>query len=367
MKHKYYYLLLKYLSLFSSPVWLKLIKKAGSIEELFNKNKRFFSNIRGLKKNKIDEFINKRTKIKIDKILEQLKKKKINFVSINCDNYPSLLKNIYDPPLVLFFKGNKINNNKINLGVVGTRKISSYGKKVTKKIVSNLDKDIYSVVSGMALGIDKEAHKNALENNIYTVAVLGCGVDYIYPRSNHKIYKRIIEKGTVISEFLPGSSPKPYRFPLRNRIISGMSRGVLVIEGTKKSGSLITARSALDQNRDVFAVPGNIFFRNCRGTNYLLKQGAFPVVKAKDIDRYWKVKSKIKSKEKKLNLNFNKEEKEVIKVMNPIKALTIDDIYLKLSGEIELTKIMAVLFKLKLKEVVEELPGKKFVLYDEIF
>src|SRR6056297_2571277 len=108
MKHKYYYLLLKYLNLFSSPVWLKLIKKAGSIEELFNKNKRFFSNIRGLKKNKIDEFINKRTKIKIDKILEQLKKKKINFVSINCDNYPSLLKNIYDPPLVLFFKGNKI-------------------------------------------------------------------------------------------------------------------------------------------------------------------------------------------------------------------------------------------------------------------
>ncbi|TYB31234.1 MAG: DNA-protecting protein DprA [Candidatus Mcinerneyibacterium aminivorans] len=368
MQKKHYYLLLAYFESFGSRVVLKLIDKLGSVEKLFTVDESFFYSIKGLKKNKIKKFLEERKNIHFEKIAEDLNKKNIKYLSINQDGYPRLLKNIYDPPLVLFYRGIGLKEKQYPLAVVGTRKSSHYGKKIVKKLLRKFDSR-FSIISGMAYGIDAAAHSNAIKNNLYTVAVLGNGVDYIYPPENKKLYEKIIERGTVISEFLPGSKPKKYRFPMRNRIISGLSKGVLVVEGPQNSGSLITARTALSQNRDVFTPPGNIFKPNSRGPHKLLKQGAFVVTKPEDIYEYWKIDKKNKKQkniDKKFKFDFSGKEKVILEQMNQFKAINVDELFMKLNGKIPLNKLLSELFKLKMKGIVEELPGKKFILEENV-
>ncbi|HBK53488.1 MAG TPA: DNA-protecting protein DprA, partial [Syntrophomonas wolfei] len=215
--------------------------------------------------------------------LERLENEGINPVSFEESSYPSSLGNIYNPPMLLYFQGNMDCIEKICLAVVGSRAASDYGRTTARKLVHQLAARGISVVSGMARGIDTEAHRGALDAGGKTIAVLGSGLNIIYPRSNKRLFHEIIEQGVVISEFPLDTNPEPGNFPMRNRIISGISRGVVVVEARAKSGALITADYALEQGRDVFAVPGPINRESSMGANNLIKQGAKLITGVEDI------------------------------------------------------------------------------------
>ena len=197
--------------------------------------------------------------------------------------YPRPLKEIFDPPILLYARGRVELLSGHNLAVVGSRRPSPYGMSVAQKLGRELVQTGLVVVSGMARGVDSLAHRGALDAGGNTIAVLGCGVDVVYPRENEKLAQRIVERGLIVSEFRLGSTAFPQNFPIRNRIISGVSLGVIVVEGAQYSGSLITARLALDQGREVFAVPGNIVSKQSWGPNLLIKQGAKLVQEPTDV------------------------------------------------------------------------------------
>jgi len=208
----------------------------------------------------------------------------IGILSFSDENYPERLKLLQDPPAVLYYKGTLPDfDSKICISVVGTRKMSEYGKRASYKIAHELASAGAVVVSGMALGIDAVAACGALVADGKTVAVLGCGIDTVYPSQHVKLQRTIEERGLVITEFSPGTKPLGVNFPIRNRIISGLSLGTLVVEADEKSGAMITAKCALLQGRGVYAIPGNIDESNSVGTNTLIRDGATPVTCAEDI------------------------------------------------------------------------------------
>ena len=240
-------------------------------------------------------------------ILNQSKKDDIKILLYKDDLYPEILKSIYDPPPFLFYKGdiNLLNNEKL-IAVVGTRKPTFYGEKVTSFLVKQMVENNIVIVSGLALGIDSIAHKKAIENKGKTIAVLGSGVGVVYPSSNKKLYEDILKnKGLIISEFLPYQKPIPANFPRRNRIISGISKGVVLVESKEKGGGMITVNYALEQGREVFVVPGSIFSEYSKGPNILISMGAIPIVDGvNDILREfnWDKNELFKQEDKKIDL-----------------------------------------------------------------
>lgn len=213
-----------------------------------------------------------------------LQKHGLQAITIQDPEYPAQLKEISSPPLILYYKGELPKQSEQLIAVVGTRKPTFYGRQATLGLTKELARAGLTIVSGLALGADTFAHQAALEEGAKTIAILGNGLDTIHPTSNINLAKRILEQGgCVISEFPPGTPPLKQNFPARNRIIAGLSLGVLIAEASEKSGTLITANHALDQNREVFAVPGNIYSPNSSGTNNLLKMGAHVVTSAADI------------------------------------------------------------------------------------
>jgi len=208
----------------------------------------------------------------------------IQIITIKNKNYPELLKKIYDPPAQLYISGELRGEEKYPLAIVGTRKISNYGKQTTRLFAEALAEAGITIISGLALGVDGLAHQIALEKGTRTIAVLGSGLNIIYPSAHQKLAQEIIESGgAVISEYSPNTSPTKKTFPARNRIVSGLSLGVLVVDAPKKSGALITARTAIEQGREVFVVPGRINDFNSEGCNYLIKMGAHLVTDPQEI------------------------------------------------------------------------------------
>ncbi len=221
---------------------------------------------------------------KIDDIISSSDRCRSEIIVFDDPVYPQLLKQIYDPPLVLFVQGNTKLLNQTQLAIVGSRSASINGRETAFEIAQQLVKNGLVVTSGLALGIDAAAHKGALTTCASTIAVVATGLDKIYPARHRNLVATILEKeGAIISEFLPGTSPKPGHFPKRNRIISGLSVGVLVVEAALQSGSLITARCALEQNRDVFSIPSGINNPQAKGCHWLIKQGAKLVEESADI------------------------------------------------------------------------------------
>jgi DNA processing protein len=204
-------------------------------------------------------------------------------LTIEDDDYPPLLKEIADPPLVLHFRGDRTLFARMSVALVGSRRASPYGVNAAQHLARQLVSAGVVIVSGLARGIDAAAHYAALDAGGATIAVLGTGIDVIYPRSNRALYRRIESKGLIVSEFPPGTPPKPENFPIRNRVISGISHGTVIVEATRRSGSLITARMAAEQNREVFAVPGSIFSAGSEGTHRLVQYGAKLVHDANDV------------------------------------------------------------------------------------
>lgn len=237
----------------------------------------------GLEEEIILEFIEKRKKIEPEKEWEKLEKNEIKIITIKDENYPLHLKEIYCPPAILYFKGN-LEKEEYSIAVVGTRKPTSYGKQAALEIVRELAQNGLTIISGLAIGIDSLAHQATLEARGRTLAILGNGLDDIYPKSNQKLAEEIIQKGgALISEYPLGVPPLKQNFPYRNRIISGLSLGVLILEAPKDSGALITARYALEQNREIFALPGSIYSQASLGPNNLIKMGAKLIASSFDI------------------------------------------------------------------------------------
>lgn len=215
-----------------------------------------------------------RSGLSLDAEMEKLERYGVKVFCRNDPEYPSRLKEIYDYPPVLYVRGSLLPEDEWCLAVVGTRRATVYGRQVAEEMVTDLARSKITIVSGLARGIDSVAHHSALEAGGRSIAVFGCGLDMVYPSENATLARRVMEQGALVSEYPLGTKPRPENFPRRNRIMSGLSLGVLVIEASKTSGAMITAHLALEQNREVFAIPGSILAPQSRGTNHLIQEGA---------------------------------------------------------------------------------------------
>jgi DNA processing protein len=294
----------------------------------------------------------------------------IQIVPFRDSRYPGLLKEIYDPPVVLYIKGEIATLQRPVIALVGSRHPTPYGLNAAERLARDLAGRGLVIASGMARGIDSASHRGALSARGTTVAVLGSGLDLIYPRENQKLARQIEQSGCLISEFPPGTPPVPQNFPVRNRIISGISLGTCVVEAAEFSGSLITARLALEQGREVFAVPGNITSKNSFGPNLWIKQGAKLVQDWKDIveELPRPVKEGICQQEleaagqRQGNLfgdAFTTLEKRVLELLTNDEALHVDQL-LESSG-LSSSELLATLSELEMKDKVRQLRGKYFV------
>lgn len=292
-------------------------------------------------------------------IIERLDTLDVWLLSYWDTDYPPLLKNIPDPPALLYGRGACRFDE--SLAVVGSRVPSSTGKMAAETLAFEIAAQGVTVVSGLARGIDTAAHRGALAAGGHTIAVLGCGIDRVYPLENARLYDQIVESGTLLSEYLPGSDPLPGNFPGRNRIISGLSRGTLVIEATPDSGSLITAELALEQGREVFAVPGSIDRPTSAGPNRLIKDGAHPVTEAADIlSLLWpECGNPVPTEEHSGFAATLDEPAHSVWAALGQQPRHVDE----LSGELGLTagELSAILLHLELQGGIEQLPGARYV------
>ena len=233
----------------------------------------------------VERLVEQRSRLDLESLGTQWKNNGISLCALSDPEYPVLLRNTFNPPCVLYYRG-RLPGQETMVAVVGARKASAYGRNVAEDLAAGLASAGFGVVSGAAKGIDAAAHAGALTTG-YTAAVLGCGVDVVYPAESRNLLREIAERGCVLSEYPPGTPARPGQFPARNRIISGLCRGVLVVEAAERSGALITADFALEEGRDVFAVPGSIFAEGSKGVHRLIKQGAKLVDSVADIlDEY---------------------------------------------------------------------------------
>lgn len=301
----------------------------------------------------------KKQSVDVDTLQDEWVKKNIKLCSYWDDTYPEPLKNSMNPPVILFYRGSLEDTGEC-LAIVGARKASNYGKNIAMMFGKDLAKNDVTVVSGAAKGIDTAAHQGALSvEHGKTIAVLGCGVDVVYPRENEKLLASIAEHGAVVSEYMPGTQPNPKFFPARNRIISGLSRGVIVVEAGVKSGSLITAEFALEENRDVFAVPGSIFSNESKGCHKLLKQGAALVENVSDIFAEYKVQRVTKKKVGLISRKLSEEEKLIYDSLDDYKPMSIDEIILKTRSDV--SNINFILLQMELSGLVVECSPRCYV------
>lgn len=296
----------------------------------------------------------------IDSQLEKLDIKGIKIVTFNDKDYPETLRNIDDAPVVLYIKGKMQMEDKFAIAVVGSRKYSFYGRFTAEKLSSELSSMGFTIVSGMARGIDTLAHAAAIKSGGRSIAVLGSGIDVPYPPENKGLMEKISDSGYVMSEFRPGTQPDRENFPRRNRLISGLSLGVLVVEAASDSGSLITASCAAEQGKEVFAVPGNINSVNSAGTNELIKNGAKLVQNVGDIIEELApvLKGFIKTKEK-VRVELSDEERRLCDIMTAEPRHV--DMLSRESG-MPVSKMLGILLGLELKGVAKQTEGKKFFL-----
>ena len=297
----------------------------------------------------------------VDQQLIQIEKHNVQLVSFWDPQYPKLLKRIYDPPALLYVKGKLSKHQKLTIAVVGMRAASQYGRWMAEMIGAELSKRGIVVVSGMARGVDTHAHQGALQNGGETWAVFGCGLDIIYPPENKNLYHKIIDQGAVISEFPMGAEPLSTHFPRRNRIISGLSLGTVVVEAGHKSGALITAYNALSQSREVFAVPGDIRSKKSVGTHRLIKEGAKLIENVEDIlDEIpqWKKLSQANSRVDQPLPQLSQQEKQLWDVLS--KQPTHVDKLAK-QAKMDVSETLSVLLSLELKDAVKQMAGMMFM------
>lgn len=294
----------------------------------------------------------------IGKLLHRLSATDTKTITLMDDNYPELLRNIPDPPPVIYVRGQIRWEDQAALAIVGTRNPSAYGEKVCQRFAQELVSQGRTVVSGLARGIDGIAHLGALDAGGRTIAVLASGVDFIYPPEHKKLAARIVEQGALVSEYPPGTPPEPGKFPARNRVISGLSQGVIVVEAGEKSGALITADQALEQGREVFAVPGPITISQSIGPNRLIQQGAKLVTSIEDVLAEAQLILELPVQLKEESSELSQTEKLVLSHLN-WEPKSADDL-VKLTG-LPSSEVAISLTMLEIKGMTKTFPGGRFV------
>jgi DNA processing protein len=349
------------------PVTIKkLFDHFGSVAAVWSAAEHEVFGLEGINRSAARSFIDQRGKIDPEAELDLVNSRQIAVLTLEDDAYPSQLKNIYDPPPVIYLKGDLLSADAKAIAIVGTRRASRYGLEMAKKLAEQLSAHGVTIVSGLASGIDTAAHQGALAAGGRTVAVFGCGVDVIFPAENKPLAEKIERSGALLSEFPLGLTGDRSTFPRRNRIISGLSLGVIVVEGHYDSGAMITAKEALEQGREVFAVPGNVELEQSKGPHWLIKQGAKLVESVEDVleelnlqfpqmtnDQYPMTNEGINYPE------LNEEERKIVKVLL-LEPKHLDEIAVKVGWPVQ--QVSSILTMLEIKKAVRQLPGKMFTV-----
>ena len=341
----------------------KLVETFGSAAAALRAGRKDLRQVQGLRPEAILAITTAPPYHDAERELKRIKPLGISVICFGDTDYPALLANIYNPPMVLFVKGDLNALSKCGLAVVGSRAATSYGLKIARDLSGQLAAKGLVIVSGLALGIDTAAHAGALATGGETVAVLGCGLDVCYPRSNERLAEEIAKAGAVVSEYSLGTQPDAFRFPARNRIISGLSRGVLVVEAAQRSGSLITARLALDEGREVFAIPGRVDSVKSTGTHRLLQEGAKLVGTVDDIleELGWRKENsgadKTPGAPAPPAVTLSEDESRILQLLD-VYPKHIDTIIIQ--ARLSVAKVSEILLLLELHGLIEAVPGQQY-------
>ena len=355
-----------------SRTWQKVFDKYGSPARALE-NCPCWQEDGLVRKDQLRAFISRSWEREADQELELIARKNLKVILWNDPEYPEGLRQISGPPALMYFRGDTSLLKNHSLAVVGSRQSSGYGQEMARSICREISAAGMTIVSGFAYGIDRQAHLASVDNPGGTVAVLGTGIDLVYPAMNKDLWVRIVEKGLILTEFCPGTKPDPGNFPYRNRIISGLSLGVLVIQSAIKSGSMITARLALDQNKEVFAVPGAVNMDNYEGCNQLIKQGAHlvrcaddilevlvPMVKANAFLKHDNILKYSEAPRKMLPKDLSQNEKDLADLLACQDQIHIDALTKKTGWSSQM--VSQVLVLLEIKGLVRRSPGMYYSL-----
>jgi DNA processing protein len=358
MENTRYYLGFNYVNGIG-PVRLdRLIEQCGSIEAAWHASAAELMAI-GLEPKLIEALVETRRNLDLDREMERLQRAGVALIDRENPAYPAALRHIPSPPPLIYVRGTFSDVDSWSVAVVGTRQPTAYGREATRRLATGLVEAGVTIISGLALGIDSIAHMTALDAGGRTLAVLPCGVDLVYPERHDALARRIADHGALISEFPPGTRPTPQLFPVRNRLISGLARGVLVVEAGVKSGALITVDYALEQGRDVFAVPGPIFSPRSEGTNRLIRNGAGLVTCAEDILEALDMSTAASQQEMRAALPDDPVEAAVLALVG-YEPLHIDDLQRRTSMPVH--EVSATLTVLELKGFVRQCAPMCYVL-----
>jgi len=336
----------------------KLLAYFGDLEKAWLASEKALRKA-GLEENLILEITQMTKTISPEKELEKIKKLNLEIKTYLDSDYPSLLNQIYSPPALLYIKGQLIKEDEIAVAIVGTRKPTNYGRQAAYEIAYHLANQGVTIISGLALGIDSIAHQAALEAGGRTIAVLACGLDHVYPLANKNLAEKISQQGALISEFPLGRPALAYNFPQRNRIIAGLSLGTVVIEAPQESGALITAQFALDQNREVFALPGSIYSPASQGPNNLIKMGAKLITSYKDILDELNLGRVEEFIETRKIIPENPEEEKILNLLSK-EPIHIDEIIKK--SNLQAQTVLSCLTLMEMKGYVKNIGAGNYIL-----
>lgn len=354
---KYFYVGLNCIPSLRGRRLKRLLETFGAPEKLWKASRQEMHEAGRLSTEFIETFFEQKQRVSVEKEFQKAESLNVSIIALGDDRYPALLREIYDPPPVLYVKGEiKTTEDANSIAVVGSRKATEYGLNVAEKISAALAQAGFTIVSGLARGIDTKAHEGTLKAGGRTLAVLGNGHDVMYPKENKALSEKISASGAVLTEFPFGTQPHAMNFPMRNRIISGLSRGVIVVQAGERSGATITADFALEQGREVFAVPGSVYLSQSKGTHRLLKEGATLVESVSDVLQALGIPS-VKTEEKEAP-QLQGVEKMVYDALS-YDPVALDDLVESLQFPVQ--RISSSLMILEAQGHVRQLPGKFFV------
>ncbi len=317
----------------------------------------------GLSDKIIENLVRTRDQVDLDKLWEEMEQKNISIMIQQDESYPKRLNEIDQPPPVLYTQGKIDPDDEWSVAIVGTRRVTAYGRQVAEDIAGRLARNGLTIISGLARGVDSIAHQAALDAGGRTIAVLGSGLDRIYPPENRHLAEQIKANGAIISEFSPNTPPEASNFPQRNRLISGLSLAVIVIEAGIKSGALITASFAADQGREVFAVPGNITSPGSMGTNRLIQNGAHPLLSAEQVLEILELSMVAEHRSARVALPSDAVEAQLFEILG-VEPLHIDEVTNR--TEIPVEKVTASLALMELKGMVRQVGGMQYIALREV-
>lgn len=339
-----------------------LLETIGSLEGVFTEKRSSLEKIQDFNPGLLKNINREKALIRAEQELEFIEKNTVQLYYFKDPNYPKNLLNCSDAPVVLYSLG-KVNFNQKNISIVGTRKSTSYGKKMCEELIQDLAPNGIQIISGLAHGIDKVAHEAAIRNSLPTIGVLGHGLDSMYPAAHRPLAKRMMENGGLVTEFMSGTPGDPGNFPKRNRIVAGLSSATVVVESSETGGSMITANLAFDYNREVFAFPGNVGRNTSAGCNNLIKRSkAHLISSAEDLSKVldWELSEKFDSKHEELFEDLNEIEQQVYGLFKINNEMNADDI--SVNTGLSSSDLSVHLFNLEMKGVINSLPGKRYVL-----